>query len=111
MTLQPGQCIMAQFLATSAQVKSFTERDGYYLNPQLAVSVSQVDLLSHQIEAIYHYAMCSPQVPFLIADDRGAGKTIIVGLTLKELQLRQWVQRVLIVEPGPPQEPVTARDC
>jgi len=75
-------------------------RLAYQFDPQLAVSVSQVDPLPHQIEAVYHYVLNSPRIRFLIADDPGAGKTIMAGLILKELQYRRLVKRVLIVAPG-----------
>ena len=75
-------------------------RLAYQFDPQLAVSVSQVDPLPHQIEAVYHYVLESPRIRFLIADDPGAGKTIMAGLILKELQYRRLVRRVLIVAPG-----------
>ena len=75
-------------------------RLAYQFDPQLAVSVSQVDPLPHQIEAVYHHVLQSPKIRFLIADDPGAGKTIMAGLILKELQYRQRVRRVLIVAPG-----------
>lgn len=75
-------------------------RLAYQFDPQLAVSISQVDPLPHQIEAVYHYVLESPRIRFLIADDPGAGKTIMAGLILKELQYRRLVRRVLIVAPG-----------
>jgi SNF2 family DNA or RNA helicase len=75
-------------------------RIAYQFDPQLAVSVSQVDPLPHQIEAVYHYVLNSPRIRFLIADDPGAGKTIMAGLIFKELQYRRLVRRVLIVAPG-----------
>jgi superfamily II DNA or RNA helicase len=75
-------------------------RLAYQFDPQLAVSVSQVDPLPHQIEAVYHHVLRSPKVRFLLADDPGAGKTIMAGLILKELQYRQLVRRVLVVAPG-----------
>jgi len=75
-------------------------RLAYQFDPQLAVSVSQVDPLPHQIEAVYHYVLTSPRIRFLIADDPGAGKTIMGGLILKELQYRRLARRVLIVAPG-----------
>jgi hypothetical protein len=56
-------------------------RLAYQFDPQLAVSISQVDPLPHQIEAVYHYVLQSPRIRFLIADDPGAGKTIMAGLT------------------------------
>ena len=75
-------------------------RLAYQFDPQLAVSVSQVDPLPHQIEAVYHYVLRYPRVRFLIADDPGAGKTVMAGLILKELMYRHVVRRVLIVAPG-----------
>lgn len=69
-------------------------------DPLFAVSVSQVDPLPHQIEAVYHYLLRCPRVRFLLADDPGAGKTIMAGLLLKELKYRGQVQRTLIVVPG-----------
>ncbi len=75
-------------------------RLAYQFDPQLAVSTSQVDPLPHQIEAVYRYVLESPRIRFLIADDPGAGKTIMAGLILKELQYRRLVRRVLIVAPG-----------
>lgn len=75
-------------------------RLAYQFDPQLAVSISQVDPLPHQIEAVYHYALQSPRIRFLIADDPGAGKTIMAGLIVKELQYRRLAQRILIIAPG-----------
>lgn len=75
-------------------------RLAYQFDPQLAVSISQVDPLPHQIEAVYHYALESPRIRFLIADDPGAGKTIMAGLIIKELQYRGLANRILIVAPG-----------
>lgn len=69
-------------------------------DPLLAVNISKVDPLPHQIEAVYGYILTYPQIRFLIADDPGAGKTIMAGLLIKELKLRQVVQRILIVSPG-----------
>lgn len=69
-------------------------------SPLLAVSVSRVDPLPHQIEAVYNYVLKLPRIRFLIADDPGAGKTIMAGLIIKELKLRHVVRRILIVCPG-----------
>jgi len=75
-------------------------RSAYQFDPLYAVNVSQVDPLPHQIEAVYHYILRNPRIRFLLADDPGAGKTIMAGLLLKELKYRGLVQRVLIVVPG-----------
>ena len=72
----------------------------YEFDPHFAVSVSQIDPLPHQLEAVYHYMLPRPKIRFLLADDPGAGKTIMAGLLLKELKLRGLVERVLIVTPA-----------
>ena len=65
-----------------------------------AVSASKVDPLPHQIEAVYGHVLKLPRIRFLIADDPGAGKTIMAGLIIKELKLRHLINRTLIVAPG-----------
>ncbi len=69
-------------------------------DPLLAVNVSKIDPLPHQIDAVYNYVLNQPRIRFLIADDPGAGKTIMAGLIIKELKLRYLVNRILIVTPG-----------
>jgi hypothetical protein len=68
-------------------------------DPQYAVSVSQVDLLPHQLDAVYKHILPLPRIPFLLADDPGAGKTIMAGLLMRELMQRQQARRVLILCP------------
>jgi superfamily II DNA or RNA helicase len=75
-------------------------RFAFQFDPLYAVNVSQIDPLPHQIDAVYHYILRRPRIRFLLADDPGAGKTIMAGLVLKELKLRGLVNRVLIVIPG-----------
>ena len=65
-----------------------------------AVNASKVDPLPHQVEAVYGHVLKLPRIRFLIADDPGAGKTIMAGLIIKELKLRHLVNRILIVVPG-----------
>jgi len=69
-------------------------------DPLLAMNTSKIDALPHQIEAVYGYVLSLPRIRFLIADDPGAGKTIMAGLVIKELKLRHLVRRILIVVPG-----------
>ncbi|MDI6716322.1 MAG: helicase-related protein [Actinomycetota bacterium] len=69
-------------------------------DPLLAMNTSKVDPLPHQIEAVYGYVLKLPRIRFLIADDPGAGKTIMAGLIIKELKLRNIAKRILIVAPG-----------
>ena len=59
-----------------------------------------MDPLPHQLEAVYEYFMKLPSVRFLLADDAGAGKTIMAGLLIRELKLRGLVERILIVCPA-----------
>jgi len=75
-------------------------RFAFQFDPLYAVNVSQIDPLPHQIDAVYHYVLKRPRIRFLLADDPGAGKTIMAGLILKELKQRGLVNRVLIVIPG-----------
>jgi len=69
-------------------------------DPLLAMNISKIDPLPHQIEAVYGYILNQPRIRFLIADDHGAGKTIMAGLIIKELKLRGLAKRILIVVPG-----------
>ena len=74
-------------------------RAGHF-DPMMAVSSSNVDPLPHQIRAVYEEMLPRTELRFLLADDPGAGKTIMAGLYLKEMQLRGDVERALIVAPG-----------
>jgi SNF2 family DNA or RNA helicase len=69
-------------------------------DPMLAVATSNVRPLPHQISAVYRELLPRTPLRFLLADDPGAGKTIMAGLYIKELVLRDDVQRCLIVAPG-----------
>lgn len=75
-------------------------RLAHQFDPLYAVNVSQIDPLPHQIDAVYFHILRHPRIRFLLADDPGAGKTIMAGLLLKELKQRGLVSRVLIVVPG-----------
>ncbi|WP_343912103.1 helicase-related protein, partial [Ornithinicoccus hortensis] len=66
----------------------------------LAVSSSNVTPLPHQVQAVYREMLPQDRLRFLLADDPGAGKTIMTGLYLKELLSAHRVSRVLIVAPG-----------
>lgn len=69
-------------------------------DPLLAMNISKVEPLPHQIEAVYGYILKLPRIRYLIADDPGAGKTIMAGLIVKELKLRNMAKRILIICPG-----------
>ncbi len=69
-------------------------------DPYFGLSISRVDPLPHQLEAIYDHLLKLARVRFLLADDAGAGKTIMAGLLIRELELRGLADRVLIVCPA-----------
>ncbi|MCA0294157.1 MAG: DUF3883 domain-containing protein [Actinobacteria bacterium] len=69
-------------------------------DPMLAVATSDVQPLPHQIRAVYGELLPRTPLRFLLADDPGAGKTIMAGLYIKELLLRDDVKQCLIVAPG-----------
>jgi superfamily II DNA or RNA helicase len=72
----------------------------YEYDPYFSLSIARVDPLPHQLEAAYDYFLKLPRIRFLLADDPGAGKTIMAGLLLKELKARGLVSRTLIVTPA-----------
>jgi len=84
------------FLSIEAQRYNFAS----LFDPLLAMNTSKIDPLPFQIEGVYGYILKLPKIRFLIADDPGAGKTIMAGLILKELKLRGLASRILIVVPG-----------
>ena len=72
----------------------------YEFDPYFGLSISRVDPLPHQLEAVYEYLLKLPSVRFLLADDAGAGKTIMAGLLVRELKLRGIIERILVVCPA-----------
>jgi hypothetical protein len=75
-------------------------RLAHLFDPVLAVHTSLVDPLPHQITAVYEAMLPRQTLRFLLADDPGAGKTIMAGLLIKELIVRGDVRRCLVVCPG-----------
>ena len=75
-------------------------RLAYLFDPYVAVSSSTIDPLPHQISAVYEHMLPRQPMRFLLADDPGAGKTIMAGLLIKELLIRGELERCLIVAPG-----------
>ena len=72
----------------------------YEYDPFFALAIARIDPLPHQLEAVYNYFLKQPRVRFLLADDPGAGKTVMAGLLLKELKVRGLVRRTLIITPA-----------
>src|SRR5450432_318731 len=75
-------------------------RLAHLFDPVLAVHLSRIDPLPHQIDAVYGEMLPRQPLRFLLADDPGAGKTIMAGLYIKELIARGDLQRCLVVCPG-----------
>ncbi len=72
----------------------------YEFDPFFGLSMSRVDPLPHQLSAVYDHLLKLGRIRFLLADDAGAGKTIMAGLLLRELKLRGLIERTLIVCPA-----------
>ena len=72
----------------------------FEFDPYFGLSISRVDPLPHQLEAVYDHLLKLPTVRFLLADDAGAGKTIMAGLLVRELKLRGLAERILVVCPA-----------
>lgn len=80
--------------------EAYRIRLAYLFDPYLAVSSSQIEALPHQITAVYGEMLPRQPLRFLLADDPGAGKTVMAGLLIKELLIRGDLERCLIVAPG-----------
>jgi SNF2 family DNA or RNA helicase len=72
----------------------------FLFDPMMAVHTSNVDALPHQITAVYESMLPRQPLRFVLADDPGAGKTIMAGLYVRELIMRADARRILIVAPG-----------
>ena len=93
---RPVEADRLRLLVESARI-----RLAYAYDRQFAVSLSGIRTLPHQIEAVYMKMLPQPRLRFLLADDPGAGKTIMAGLLIKELKLREAIDRCLILTPAP----------
>jgi superfamily II DNA or RNA helicase len=72
----------------------------HLFDPMMAIHTSNVDPYPHQIAAVYEAMLPKQPLRFVLADDPGAGKTIMAGLLIRELMLRGDLERCLIVAPG-----------
>ena len=101
--LLSGELIL-DFSAPASEVflslEALRYRYASLFDPFLAMNTSKIDPLPFQLDAVYLHALKLPRIRFMIADDPGAGKTIMAGLIIKELKLRGLAKRVLIVSPG-----------
>ena len=69
-------------------------------DPMMAVHTSNVEPLPHQISAVYESMLPRQPLRYVLADDPGAGKTIMAGLLIRELLMRADAKRILVVSPG-----------
>lgn len=92
------------FDADGAMLRLVTEANriklAHFFDPYLAIHTSLVDPLPHQISAVYGEMLSRQPLRFLLADDPGAGKTIMAGLLIKELIARSDLERCLVIAPG-----------
>ncbi|MDP3622687.1 MAG: helicase-related protein [Methanobacteriaceae archaeon] len=99
-----GGELILDFSAPASEVflslEALRYRYASLFDPFLAMNTSKIDPLPFQLDAVYLHALKLPRIRFMIADDPGAGKTIMAGLIIKELKLRGLARRVLIVSPG-----------
>ncbi|MAT38665.1 MAG: hypothetical protein CL946_03575, partial [Ectothiorhodospiraceae bacterium] len=73
---------------------------GHLANPAFATEIASIDPLPHQRIAVYDHMLKQSRLRFLLADDAGAGKTIMTGLYIREMLSRRLLNRVLIVPPA-----------
>ena len=95
-SVKPVDAESIRLLVESARIRLAYTHDRHF-----AVSLSGIRTLPHQIEAVYLRMLPQPRLRFLLADDPGAGKTIMAGLLFKEMKLREAIDRVLILCPAP----------
>lgn len=95
---------MLDFTAKPDVVRSLVEGErlsfGHMANPAFATEIASIDPLPHQRIAVYDYMIKQARLRFLLADDAGAGKTIMTGLYIREMLSRRLLRRVLIVAPA-----------
>jgi len=90
--IPPADAEKVRLLVESARIRLAYAHDRHF-----AVSLSGIRTLPHQIEAVYLKMLPQPRLRFLLADDPGAGKTIMAGLLVKELKLREAIECIRTV--------------
>ena len=92
------------FTAGSEVVRALVEGErlsfGHLANPAFATEIASIDSLPHQRIAVYDHMLKQTRLRFLLADDAGAGKTIMTGLYIREMLSRRLLKRILIVPPA-----------
>ncbi len=99
-----SQPLVVDFRGDAEAVRLFVEgerlRYGHLFSPDFGSETALIDPLPHQIIAVYRHMLQQPRLRFLLADDAGAGKTIMAGLYIREMLNRRLIRRVLIVPPA-----------
>ena len=98
--VRPALDFTARPAVVSAVAEATRLSYGHLSNPTFATEVSLIDPLPHQRIAVYERMLGLSPLRFLLADDAGAGKTIMTGLYLREVLARRLLKRVLIVPPA-----------
>jgi transcriptional regulator with XRE-family HTH domain len=95
---------LTDFRGDPATVRLYVEgerlRYGHLFSPVFGTETALIDPLPHQIMAVYRSMLGQPRLRFLLADDAGAGKTIMAGLYMREMLARRLIRRVLVVPPA-----------
>ena len=101
---QPDMSPVIDFAADAETVRTVVEGErltyGHLFNPAFATECSLIDPLPHQRLAVYDHLLKQARLRFLLADDAGAGKTIMTGLYIREMLSRRLISRILIVPPA-----------
>lgn len=96
--------VILDFTARPEIVKILAEGErlsfGHLMNPTFATEISSIDPLPHQRIAVYDHMIKQSRLRFLLADDAGAGKTIMAGLYIREMLSRRLLKRILIIPPA-----------
>ncbi len=96
--------ISVDFSSNAEVVRAVVEGErltyGYLFNPAFATEISLIEPLPHQRLAVYDHMLKQSRLRFMLADDAGAGKTIMTGLYIREMLTRRLISRVLIVPPA-----------
>ena len=96
----PSMDFSADPEAVSAVAEAHRLASGHLYNPAFATETSLIDPLPHQRIAVYQRMLQQSPLRFLLADDAGAGKTIMTGLYVREMLSRRLLRRVLVVPPA-----------
>ncbi len=94
----------SDFLSPGEDVRLFVEAErlsyGHLFSPVFGTETALIDPLPHQLLAVYRHMLTQARLRFLLADDAGAGKTIMTGLYIREMLSRRLIRRVLVVPPA-----------